>query len=60
MGERLESRRAKHALAAALTAALTAVVLSACGGHEHEVQTSTQVIHHPDGSTTTVTKQKDE
>ncbi len=32
MGERLETRRAKHALAAVLTAALAAVALSACGG----------------------------
>jgi multiple sugar transport system substrate-binding protein len=32
MGERLETRRAKHALAAVLTAALTGMVLSACGG----------------------------
>jgi multiple sugar transport system substrate-binding protein len=32
MGKRLETRRAKHALAAVLTAALTAIVLSACGG----------------------------
>jgi multiple sugar transport system substrate-binding protein len=32
MGERLHTRRAKHALATAMTAALTAVVLSACGG----------------------------
>jgi multiple sugar transport system substrate-binding protein len=32
MGERLETRRAKHALAAVLTAALTVVGLSACGG----------------------------
>lgn len=32
MGERLETRRAKHALAVVLTAALAGVVLSACGG----------------------------
>src|SRR6195952_5767772 len=32
MGERFETRRAKHALAAVLTAALATVVLSACGG----------------------------
>src|ERR1700760_1922527 len=32
MGERLETRRAKRALAAVLAAALTGAVLSACGG----------------------------
>src|ERR1700760_1074908 len=32
MGKRLETRRAKHALAVVLTAALTGIVLSACGG----------------------------
>src|SRR5882757_9229305 len=32
MGERLETRRAKHALAVVLAAALAGVVLSACGG----------------------------
>src|SRR5690242_7268659 len=32
MGERLENRRAKQALATVLTAALAAVMLSACGG----------------------------
>jgi multiple sugar transport system substrate-binding protein len=32
MGERLETRRAKRALAVVLTAALAGVVLSACGG----------------------------
>jgi multiple sugar transport system substrate-binding protein len=32
MGERLETRRAKHALVAVLTVALAGAVLSACGG----------------------------
>ena len=51
----------KATSAAAVILVLCSVAaLSACGGHEHEVQTSTQVIHNPDGSTTTVTKQKDE
>jgi multiple sugar transport system substrate-binding protein len=32
MGERLETRRAKHALAAVMAAALAGIVLAACGG----------------------------
>jgi hypothetical protein len=47
----------------ALTVAVALASLStlgACGGPDREVETSTRVIHNADGSTTTVTKQREE